>query len=109
MSIAHERANAGSASCKQARKMPWQFGKWNLLAKQGIEPFVGKETDGGFQPPASRPTRPPPAGDVADLTGNKLQPPGMERSAQRYFASVFAVPARLDDRRLVAGAVEGAR
>ncbi len=33
----------------------------------------------------------------------------MKRAAQRYFASILAVPARFDDRRLVAGAFEGER
>ena len=55
------------------------------------------------EPASMRPPRPVRRGDVADLARDQPQPPAVERLAERRRHLGCAVPAQLDDGRLVAG------
>ena len=64
------------------------------------------ELDRGFEPLAMGERRAVRGRDLADLAGNDLQAAAVERAAERHRHRPRAVPAQLDDGRLVAGDVE---
>ena len=64
------------------------------------------ELDRRFEPLAMRERRRGARRDLADLAGNELQAAAVERAAERHRHGPRAVPAQLDDGRLVAGDVE---
>src|SRR5215831_1437215 len=74
--------------------------------EQRVEPRVGEQVERGRDPAPMRPARPVRGRDLADLARDQLEAAAVERAAERRRHVARAVPAHLEDRRLVAGEPE---
>src|SRR5690242_15834145 len=94
-----KHAAVGRENLWQARR---QVGECDGRREQRIEPRIGKEVERGREPAAMRPARTVRGRDLADLAGDEPEPPAVEGAAERCRHVAGAIPAHLQDGRLLA-------
>src|SRR5262245_49346941 len=101
--IADQRAARVRVDRKQRRQTLRQIGEFDWWRDERIERGIVEQRERRRHPLLIRPARPVGCSDLADLARDQPQAAAVERASERRGDVARAIPAQLDDRRLLAG------